>query len=109
VLSKAKLATTPLSQLKDSDLAEWRASPGGKIATRKRLSNDFRAALNAAATASYRTLPADIASTIARGLQSSDIENATPVEPVARENQILTDEQVRAIVSAAAKVDADQS
>ncbi|MEG3088507.1 tyrosine-type recombinase/integrase [Sphingomonas sp. PB4P5] len=81
----------------------------GKIATRKRLSSDFRAALNAAAIASHRSLPADIASTIARGLRPTEIENATPIEPVARENQILTDQQVRAIVSAAGRVDADQS
>ena len=108
VLSNAKLAATPLSQLKDSDLANWRASLTGKIATRKRLSNDFRAALNAASDASHKSLPADIGATITRGLRSSEIENAMPVEPAARENQILTDKQVRAIVNAAAKVDADR-
>jgi integrase len=109
VLGNAKLAATPLALLKDTDLANWRASLGGKIATRKRLSNDFRAALNAASDASHKSLPAEIGSTIARGLRSSDIENASPAEPAARENQIHSDAQVRAIVTAAAKVDADRS
>jgi integrase len=109
VTSNAKLAATELSQLKESELAAWRASLTGKLATRKRLSSDFRAALNAAATASHRSLPAEIGSIIARGLRPSEIENATPIEPVARDNQILTDHQVRAIVSAAAEVDSTQS
>jgi len=91
------LADTPLHKLTKADLAGWRTSLAGKSATRRRLTNDFKAALNAVA-------PDELKPIIAAGLVKPDSE---PSEPVARDNQILTDKQVRQLVQAAIATDDD--
>lgn len=91
------LADTPLHKLTKADLAGWRAALPGKSATRRRLTNDFKAALNAVA-------PDELKPIIAAGLVKPDSE---PSEPVARDNQILTDNQVRKLVQAAIATDDD--
>ncbi|MEJ5085698.1 tyrosine-type recombinase/integrase [Brucella pseudogrignonensis] len=92
-----RLAEMPLHQLQKSDLADWRATLTGKSATRRRLTNDFKAALNAVASDELKPI-------IAAGLMKPDSE---PSEPVARDNQILTDNQVRQLVQAAISTDDD--
>ncbi|MGB3347892.1 MAG: tyrosine-type recombinase/integrase [Brucella anthropi] len=91
------LADTPLHKLTKADLAGWRAALPGKSTTRRRLTNDFKAALNAVA-------PDELKPIIAAGLVKPDSE---PSEPVARDNQILTDNQVRKLVQAAIATDDD--
>jgi integrase len=68
----------------------------------RRVSNDFKAALNAAARRYKAQLPSTIRDTIKDGLASV---NASAT--VARQAQVLPDADVRRIISAAWKVDAD--
>jgi integrase len=109
VLANAKLSDVELRSLTEEDLARWRAQLGGKISTRKRLVNDLRAALNAAAVAGRKVLPPDLPAIIKNGLARSEAGATASSEPVARENQILTDEQVRGNIRAAASVDAEDA
>lgn len=76
-----------------------------KSTTKKRLINDLKAALNAAYIDNRLALPRDMAATIKIGLKP--VFDADPEEPVARINQVLTHEQVRDIVHAAAAIDED--
>ena len=94
---QGELASKPLHRLTVADLAGWRAELTGKSATRRRLTNDFKAALNAAA-------PDEVRPIIAAGLKQPSSE---PPEAVARDNQILTDDQVRKLVAAAFVADDD--
>ncbi|EXL06669.1 tyrosine-type recombinase/integrase [Aquamicrobium defluvii] len=91
------LAEKPLHRLTKDDLASWRAGLTGKTSTRRRVTNDFKAALNA-------TVPDELKPIIAAGLKQPTTE---PSEPVARDNQILTDNQVRQLVQAAIAADDD--
>ena len=96
-----------LDELTEGDLEAWRNSldPSLKGTTKRRITNDLKAALNATLRKERRRLPADLAETILLGL---DVE-AIGVEPteVARENQILDDETVRQVISAAFAIDED--
>lgn len=98
VLSNEALAGTPLDQLNAKALVEWRAALPGVAASRRRIANDFRAALNAA------TDDRSIRERIASGLRmpADDVGHSN-----ARPNQFLTDEQIRRIIVAAAALDAD--
>lgn len=109
ILVNAELARTPLCDLKEEQLSEWRAALVGKPASRRRLASDFRAALNAAAFAGRATLPAELPLIIKHGLRRPEIEGIGGFESAARENQILSDEQVRQIVKAAAEIDEEQN
>lgn len=93
----AEMTAKPLHRLTVGDLTGWRAGLTGKTATRRRLTNDFKAALNAAA-------PVELKPVIAAGLKQPASE---PPEPAARDNQILTDDQVRKLVAAAFAADDD--
>ncbi|WP_255587207.1 tyrosine-type recombinase/integrase [Hephaestia mangrovi] len=108
VLSRPELADVPLHELLETDLAKWRARLGGKIATRRRLTADFRAALNEAARAGRKVLPPELPSIIKYGLQSPESEAAGPGETIARTDQILTDKQVRDLLLEAARFDAEK-
>lgn len=118
VLADEKLAGTKLAKLAASDIQEWVARVLGDdrsaddegsaergeereriaLTTVNRLLNDFRAALNAAAMKHRRLLPAHIVQEIRLGTKRLDATaNAR--------RQVLTDEQVVALVNAAFVVD----
>ncbi|MCJ2052002.1 tyrosine-type recombinase/integrase [Methylobacterium sp. J-070] len=100
----ADLAEKPLQALTADDLQTWRAQASTALTdgSVRRITNDFRAALNAAVRRHAAQLPATIGTTIRNGLavQASSA-------PVAREAQILPDADVRRIVASAAEVDAE--
>jgi len=110
VLEDAALADTPLHELTEEALRNWRSNlTGGKMTTRKRLASDLRAALNSAAEEGRRVLPPDLLITIKYGLRPPEHELYAPYEPVARDNQILSDTEVRWIIEAARQVDDKRS
>ncbi len=102
VLSAEAFAATPLSKLRAGTIEAWRATLPEEMApaTVNRLLNDLRAALNAAAEAHRRELPAAVVAEIKVGTR------ALTVSSNARE-QILSEADVRAIVEVAATVDDD--
>lgn len=104
-----KLAEATLDDLEESELAKWRADLSSelKATTKQRLVNDFRAALNSAHRKYRRQLAAEFPATIKNGLRAPDSEDGD-AEPVARDNQILTDAQVVALIAAAREVDGEQ-
>lgn len=108
VLSNDDLSNTPLHELTDAALRNWRKSLAcNHSATGKRISSDFRAALNAAAEDGRKVLPADLPMTIRHGFRAPD--EALAAQPVSssKGSQILSDEEVRWIVEAARKIDKD--
>ena len=102
----APIADVALHALTEKDLMAWSAGLPPvtmKTATRRRLTSDFRAALNAAA-AEYRSkLPATLAATIRHGLKASAAD-AGDDEPIARDNQNLSDAEVARLIGAARDV-----
>ena len=112
VLSDEAFAKTPLSKLRAATIQQWRerltAEPTDENVDRKRLApasvnrllNDLRAALNAGAEKHRRQLPAALPAEIKVGTR------AMRVATEARK-QLLTDEQIKAVVDAAFAVDAD--
>lgn len=98
VLSNEDLANTLLYRLTKEQLTKWRDGLGGAVSTRQRTANDLRAALRELAP------NADIREVIADGLDWGNDES--PVQ-VARDNQILTDDQVRRLIQAAGENDDD--
>lgn len=103
VLSNERLADTKLSVLTEPDLLKWRENlPELATGTVSRLANDFKAALNRAAEKYRDRVPANFASVVKAGLS---VREATA--PVARPQQILTDDEVRRVVAAALVVDTD--
>jgi integrase len=99
VLADAKLSNTRLSHLNAGDLESWRDGLEELApATVNRLANDFRAALNGAGVTYRRQLPAHFIQEVRVGLKR--LEEAD----IAR-RQILRDEQIVELVSAAFEVD----
>ncbi|MGH6617452.1 tyrosine-type recombinase/integrase [Sphingomonas sp.] len=96
-----------LDELNEGDLEAWRNAldPTLKGTTKRRIMNDLKAALNATLRRERRRLPSDFGDTILLGL---DVE-AIGIEPteVARENQILDNETVRAVINMAFEIDED--
>jgi integrase len=78
-----------------------------KATTKQRLTNDIKAALNAAYTAHRDRLPATLPAIIKAGLKAAASEHDEAV-PLARENQILTDVQVGKLLAAAREIDAEE-
>lgn len=74
VLNNRKLAEAKLHALKEKDLAEWREGLGSSLAQSsvRRTANDFKAALNAAATRNRTKLPAEIFIIIKNGLAAGE-------------------------------------
>ena len=99
---REKLAAKPLAVLTTGDLAKWREGLEMAAGSAQRTTNDFRAALYAAAKSAKAALPATIRDTIADGLAKVDATSS-----VAREAQILPDADVRALIAAAWQVDAE--
>jgi integrase len=98
---RSSLAEKPLAALTTDDLAKWREGLNMAASSAQRTASDFKAALNAAAKRSRAHLPPTIRDTIKDGLAT--IQAAAGA---AREAQILSDAEVRAIIKAAWEVDA---
>lgn len=106
VLSDEHLPQLKMADLSERELRNWqRRLEHLKSTTKTRLINDLKAALNAAYVDNRLALPGDLATIIKVGLKP--VFNQDPAEPVARVNQILTDDQVRRIVRKAAEFDQD--
>lgn len=99
----APLAELAMAAVGDDDLAAWRAGlPAAlKETTKRRLVNDLKAALNT----KRKLLPASLA--LSDGLKGKRIASIDDAEPVARDNQILSDAQLTRLLVATRQVDAD--
>ncbi|RWQ21571.1 tyrosine-type recombinase/integrase [Mesorhizobium sp.] len=98
----APVADKPLHSLTERDLSKWREGLPNALAatTVRRIVNDFKAALNAAAVKHRARLPADVAIIIKNGLATSHAET-----PTARDKSALPDSDIRRAIVAAARVD----
>lgn len=107
LLKDEKLPSIPLSKLTEDDLTRWlsRVDPKLKQTSRQRLASDTKAALNRIHRRMRKALPPDFADIVRFGLKVTS--NGEAPQPLARDNQILTDDQVRSILSSIAKVDRD--
>jgi integrase len=107
LLSDEIFAQLPLTRLTENDIARWlsRVDPTLKRVTRQRLANDAKAAFNRFHRRMRKVLPPDFGEVIRFGLKLEP--SGEGGQPVARENQILTDEQVRAIIAAVKTADSD--
>ncbi|AIT81769.1 tyrosine-type recombinase/integrase [Novosphingobium pentaromativorans] len=110
-VAAASLADVPLHKLTEDDLQCWRASlPNDfKPAGVQRVVNDLKAALNSCAERHYSRLPPGLSSTVKRGLRTI-VHEADDDDDlvVARENQILSDDQVASLMAATLEVDRAQ-
>jgi len=105
VLADKKLAGLTLARISEADLIAWqRRLQAQAPSSRQRVANELKAALNQAWLTHRRALPGDVPTTIRFGLQ---IQAGEVTIARARENQILADEQVRAIIAGARAIDAD--
>lgn len=107
LLSDEKFAELPLTRLTENDIARWLSRVDQKLkrVTRQRLVNDTKAALNRIHRRMRKALPPDFGEVIRFGLKLEPL--AESGQSVARENQILGDEQVRSIVAAVQAADED--
>ena len=99
-----EIADVRLHELTRDALRGWRrrlAERGLAVATVRRICNDFRAALNAAAEAYHSRLPAVFPLEVKAGLAATE----QGYSPVAREAQVLPDADIRRIIAAAWEVD----
>ena len=99
---KTSLAERELRTLTEPDLQGWRNGLPTKLARSsvRRHTSDLKAALNRAALLYRSRLPPDFLVIVRGGLKSWESS-----APVARPAQILSDEQIRATVEAARRVD----
>lgn len=107
VMGDVTLCATRLDELTEAQLADWRSTldPSLKASRRRRIVNDFKAALNASHRMERRRLPPEFGETVKAGL-AAEI-GAMESEEVARDNQILDDDIIRQIVAGAGEQDAD--
>lgn len=106
VLSDPYLPQLKMADLTERDLRNWqRRLEDLRSTTKRRLINDLKAALNAAYVDNRLALPSDLETTIKIGLKP--VFNEDPTEPIARVNQVLTDDEIRKIVRKSAELDAD--
>ncbi|AMS40510.1 tyrosine-type recombinase/integrase [Aminobacter aminovorans] len=98
----APVANIALHALAELDLVRWRAAlPKGLAeSTVRRVVNDFKAALNAAAVKYRSRLPAELAVIIKNGFASKFAET-----PTARDKSALPDGDIRRILIATAAID----
>src|SRR5262249_25485510 len=90
----ARLSDVSLHALTEDDLQKWRDGLPStlKSATKQRTINDLKAALNDGYAAHRRRLDASLPAIIKHGLKANG-HNEDDAEPLARENQILSDTQ----------------
>jgi integrase len=105
VLGDAVLSAVQLHALTTEDLRAWigRLPKSLKGSSVRRLCNDFKAALNAAANADRERMPADLPARIKAGLAAGEDSQAA-----ARDKQALPDDDIRRIIEAARAIDAEQ-
>lgn len=103
VLANEDLAGAELHKLTAATLRKWRADLPGTAASRQRITNDFKAALNEAAPS------AAIRLTIKEGLASPKNEAHEPHDEEAAdiESKILTDDEIRRLLKAIHAADTD--
>jgi hypothetical protein len=100
VTNDQEFAGWKLGRLEAQNIVDWRERLPNELepSSINRILNDLRAALNAAATKYRRQLPAHILAEIKLGTKAVAITSSP-------RRQLLTDEQVRAVVAAAFEVD----
>lgn len=103
-VAAAPLASIPLHSLKEADLLAWREGLRAELkdTTRQRLVNDLKAALNGAYADRRESLPPALPGIIRHGLRALQRDDR---QPIARDNQILSDSEVARILRAAREVD----
>ncbi|MCP3417784.1 tyrosine-type recombinase/integrase [Bradyrhizobium brasilense] len=101
VLSDEKFSGIHLAKLRVASFDAWRERLPGDLAKSSvnRLQNDLRAALNRAVEKHRRELPASLPLEIKLGTRAVETEEATVPK------RLLTDQQIRAAVSAAFEID----
>ncbi|GLS30563.1 Phage integrase family protein [Mesorhizobium albiziae] len=106
-IAAAPLADVALYALKEADLLSWRADlpDAMKATTKQRLINDLKAALNGAYTAHRDRLDANVPAVVKHGLKAAARDDDSV--SVARDNQILTDGQIRKLIGAAREIDTE--
>ena len=105
----APLADKQLHALTERDLLNWRnrLPDALKAASKQRLINDLKAALNAAYAENRSRLDATLPAIIKHGLKGMN-GHGEETAPSARDNQILTDAQIGKLIRAAWDIDAAQ-
>lgn len=108
-VSAAALSEVALANLSESELLKWRAALPAELksATKQRLVNDLKAALNEAYATHRARLPVELPGVVKHGLRANRDESDN-ADDVARENQILSDAEVTRLIGAAREVDAEQ-
>jgi integrase len=105
VINDNCLGKTKLVDLTEADLSGWiHRLTELKSTTKRRLVNDLKAALNACYFDYRRVVAADFPLVIKFGLRMTQDALADTV-PIARDNQILSDDQVRTIIAEARKLE----
>jgi integrase len=97
-----------LHELTERNLLEWREALPARLkgTCRKRIATGLKAALNRAYERNRDRLPAALPMIINCGLKMP-VEDEDQMVPIARENQILDDDQIRDLLAAAKEVDAE--
>jgi hypothetical protein len=107
-------AAIHLHALKEDDLLTWRDELPKelKVTTKQRLTNDLKAALNAAwppLSAEQKKLNPAFISLVTEGFKGERIDDDDDDASVARDNQILTGTQVSTLLRAAREIDANRT
>jgi integrase len=112
---RSAIAPTPLADkhlhaLTEADLLKWRKGLPDtlKVTGKQRLVNDLKAALNAAYAACRHRLDPSVPAVIKHGLRAAKATDDEAV-PLARDNQILGNAQVGALLRATREIDAEQN
>lgn len=102
------LASVPLHRLKEADLIGWldRLPSNLKETAVRRLANDLKAALNRAGQRHKSKLPITFPNVVKSALKANVIDEDEAV-PLARDNQILNDREIREVLNASRNVDAE--
>lgn len=111
-IDAAPLAAVHLHALREDDLLTWREGLPEelKVTTKQRFINDLKAALNAAwprLSTDRKKLNPTFLAIVKAGFKAERVDDDDETS-VARDNQILTDEQVGAILQAAWEIDQEQ-
>ncbi|MER9410674.1 MULTISPECIES: integrase [unclassified Mesorhizobium] len=104
----AAISKIEFHELSEDDLFGWRDGLPRSLkgTTVRRLVNDLKAGLNRGYTLNKKRLPATVPAVIKGGLATPNADD-DQAEPVARENQILSDAEVDRLIIAAKQIDAE--
>lgn len=107
VLPDVILPEIKLRDLSEADLRAWqRRLRNVGATTKQRIVTDLKAALNLAFEEHRRALPSDLPVTIKYGLKPVFVDSR-PGRSVARDNQVLGDDQIRSILARGEAMDED--